>query len=149
MIDLEPCPFCGGEAEYEENDDPKYAGFGFRWISCKECNASSVCMIPLKDAVDEALAEAWNSRAVVEPQSEQDAINEVEDWIGGNVTSEGFDAMGLTRLLRAKFAAVRADERECAARIAADCPSWNRAMHFGTGYCCGQTIAAAIRKEGS
>lgn len=53
MKELKPCPFCGGEAKYEEFDD----GF-FNWgrVECKQCGA--MITTPPTNTI-----EAWNRRA--------------------------------------------------------------------------------------
>ena len=63
---LKPCPFCGGDAYFGvvgidggDEDDPNFGG---RYIQCDTCNASTMLMFPLKESVDQALADAWNAR---------------------------------------------------------------------------------------
>jgi len=52
MTKLKPCPFCGGKAEYDNNDR------GAEWIYCTECGAtSSMKRIGTNEAI-----EAWNKR---------------------------------------------------------------------------------------
>lgn len=48
MIELKPCPFCGGNA---------YIGNGRTWVRCVECGAETGCY----DTEEEAI-EAWNRR---------------------------------------------------------------------------------------
>jgi hypothetical protein len=68
---LKKCPFCwtpekhGGEAEITETDD------GAKYIRCKQCDAATRLMWPLKDSVDELLAESWNTRPTEDKQAEQ------------------------------------------------------------------------------
>ena len=33
-VDLEPCPFCGGPAEYNNSDDGP-----LEWVACSQCGA--------------------------------------------------------------------------------------------------------------
>jgi Lar family restriction alleviation protein len=60
---LEPCPFCGGEAEelYLEDED----NFGGSVISCKKCGASSPVHFDRKTN----LHSSWNDRARPSPVS--------------------------------------------------------------------------------
>lgn len=54
MSDLKKCPFCGGEAEYNNNFD------GFEWIQCQECGARSSIERISSDADPK---DSWNRRA--------------------------------------------------------------------------------------
>lgn len=54
MIELKPCPFCGGEANYAQGS----AGKLLPWVRCRDCGAET----SVYDSVEEA-AEAWNGRA--------------------------------------------------------------------------------------
>lgn len=56
MIDLKPCPFCGGSAEQLELDDE--ANFGGSVICCQKCGASS----PVHFGRKENLYDSWNRR---------------------------------------------------------------------------------------
>lgn len=54
--ELKPCPFCGGEAKFEN--------FGYQvYIKCTKCKATSATFLSRVDycAVDE-VAKAWNRR---------------------------------------------------------------------------------------
>lgn len=46
---LLPCPFCGGEAEFNDTSST--------WVRCAECGAETQCQIEKKDA-----AQLWNRR---------------------------------------------------------------------------------------
>lgn len=59
MIDLKPCPFCGGEARMESVD------LGVFWVECKNCYAETICA----DTEDEAAA-AWNRRVTDEMEDD-------------------------------------------------------------------------------
>jgi Lar family restriction alleviation protein len=56
MSALLPCPFCGGEAEYDNADDS-----AARWVWCKGCGAKVAA-----EFSDEAATAAWNRRHVPE-----------------------------------------------------------------------------------
>jgi Lar family restriction alleviation protein len=53
MSALLPCPFCGGEGEYDNADDS-----AARWIWCRGCGAKAAA-----EFSDEAAIAAWNQRA--------------------------------------------------------------------------------------
>ncbi len=52
---LKPCPFCGGEAEYDEDF------FGRAYIQCSNCEAHLQDKKAYQDCI-----EAWNTRVVAE-----------------------------------------------------------------------------------
>lgn len=58
MIELKPCPFCGGEGKVFFNDEACYhGGKGTYYIVCAECASRG------KNGNDEQQAiEAWNRR---------------------------------------------------------------------------------------
>lgn len=64
FLGLEPCPHCGGEAEF----DWITGAPSLRVIRC-ECGAM-ITMGNVTDAFDGELAELWNNRAVVELEAE-------------------------------------------------------------------------------
>lgn len=49
----------------------------------------------------------------------QEAIDEIEDYIGGNFEDAKFDAMGFTRFLRANLESYGSSERQAGAENAA------------------------------
>ena len=60
MIELTPCPFCGGEARLFVDD-------GVR-VLCNKCHASSEILVDseyYKTSAVEKVIEAWNRRAEV------------------------------------------------------------------------------------
>jgi len=60
---LKPCPFCGGEAAFNEDPHPECEGF---WINCTQCKASTGTHY---EHVDDMVS-AWNLRnpiAVITP----------------------------------------------------------------------------------
>lgn len=54
MCELEPCPFCGGEAAFGANSCQ-----GFEYVRCVSCKARTWSCYNTK----EQAAEAWNTRA--------------------------------------------------------------------------------------
>lgn len=75
---LLPCPFCGGEAGFDHDDN------GWVWIDCSSCGASTNARVSAMDDCKPLLAEQWNRRATppdmklvpVEPTPEMmDAAN--------------------------------------------------------------------------
>ena len=52
MVELKPCPFCGGKADFE------FKGFIVGRVQCTECLVSQCLLKPIGEA-----AKAWNRRA--------------------------------------------------------------------------------------
>lgn len=65
MVDLKPCPFCGGSAERLELEDE--ANFGGSVICCQRCGASS----PVHFDRKENLYDSWNRRTEAKRSPEQ------------------------------------------------------------------------------
>lgn len=64
-LELKPCPFCGGEASFDHDDN------GWNWIYCKSCDASTNARVSAMDDCRPLLAEAWNRSALLAKYSEQ------------------------------------------------------------------------------
>ena len=81
MSDLLPCPFCGGEAEFSLGE----TGDGKEWhyIECTECEAMGprVQYADHNIAIKDALAEAWNSRAIPAADARAEALKEAAEMI--------------------------------------------------------------------
>lgn len=54
--ELKPCPFCGGDASFDHDDN------GWNWIHCKSCDATTDARVSAMDDCRPLLAEAWNRR---------------------------------------------------------------------------------------
>lgn len=54
--ELKPCPFCDGVAYFDKDD------FGWNWIECSKCHASSEQKVSAMDDCKPLLAEKWNAR---------------------------------------------------------------------------------------
>ena len=67
MMELKPCPFCGGNAY------PGSSTIGYT-IQCGDCGATSVCMLALDAAV-----ERWNRRATDENAAYERAARVCEE----------------------------------------------------------------------
>ena len=67
---LEPCPFCGGEAQYSEE-----SRFHICWVYCSGCGAAS----GYRNTEAEAIA-AWNKRHVKTCHAESD----LSEWVCSN-----------------------------------------------------------------
>lgn len=57
---LTPCPFCGGEATYDHDDN------GWNWIVCNKCGGSTNCRVSTMEDCRPLLAEQWNRRYLAE-----------------------------------------------------------------------------------
>ena len=56
-MELLPCPFCGGKATFDHDDN------GWNWVVCEKCGVSTNCRVSAMDDCKPILAEAWNRRA--------------------------------------------------------------------------------------
>jgi Lar family restriction alleviation protein len=68
--ELKPCPFCGGEAEW--NTGQKGDGSPWRYLACEDCEAMGPHVAEwelskVADDNDEVLIAAWNRRAALRP----------------------------------------------------------------------------------
>jgi len=59
---LKPCPFCGGEAEMHEIDDPDEPNDGGCYIECVKCRASTNIRFSCMEDARPLLMEQWNRR---------------------------------------------------------------------------------------
>lgn len=59
MVELKPCPFCGGEALLRENKNSFVPRF---YVRCGNKDCSVVCSTCNRDTQEEA-ANLWNRRA--------------------------------------------------------------------------------------
>ena len=60
MTNLKPCPFCGGEAYFDKDDD------GWQWIECGKCHVATNQRASLMEDCKPLLAEAWNTRSTID-----------------------------------------------------------------------------------
>ena len=56
-MELLPCPFCGGKATFDHDDN------GWYWIVCEKCGVSTDCRTHTMEDCHPLLAEKWNRRA--------------------------------------------------------------------------------------
>ena len=73
---LKPCPFCGGNAEFDEVGEGQDAGGHFVQCLNSACGASSALIFPLMDDVKALLMERWNRRPNVRAKAHQGAADE-------------------------------------------------------------------------
>ena len=60
MIELKPCPFCGGEAELSEG---RFDGKNTSYVMCKRCaSQGEFFFVSPRYASAEKAIEAWNRR---------------------------------------------------------------------------------------
>jgi hypothetical protein len=57
VVALLPCPFCGGKADFDHDDD------GWNWIECSQCHVSSNSAVHAMEDCHPMLAETWNRRS--------------------------------------------------------------------------------------
>ena len=80
LIELKPCPVCGGEAHtYEtKTDDGEYCV----QTQCKGCGAEVAFSLPWTSGYGQRIAawndveKRWNARALIETTAERDALRE-------------------------------------------------------------------------
>lgn len=91
---LEPCPFCGGEAEWSVEGEP---GHENSWISCRDCGSSANDM------------ETWNRRAPAPTadggvREAADALDKMLGCYADSMPEEAYHATDrVLRLLRASL----------------------------------------------
>ena len=64
--ELKPCPFCGGEAQYQAVDaDDTESGenAGGEFVECVDCHACTTLYFPAMQDVHEQVVAAWNKRS--------------------------------------------------------------------------------------
>ncbi len=71
---LLPCPFCGGKAEFDYDDD------GLNWISCSKCGISTDTAYHTDVDARETLRDVWNRRALQPGNSAQPVTVPDEPW---------------------------------------------------------------------
>lgn len=64
MIELQPCPFCGGAARFGRcaPEEVENADDGAEYIECENCGAATALVFPCMDDAKPALAGRWNKR---------------------------------------------------------------------------------------
>ena len=62
-MELLPCPFCGGEATFDHDDN------GWNWISCEKCGTTTNSRTHTMEDCHPLLAEQWNRR-----------VKQFDDW---------------------------------------------------------------------
>ncbi len=99
LIELKPCPFCGGEAHtYEtKTDDGEYCV----QTQCKGCGAEVAFWLPWTSGYGQRIAawndveKRWNARALIDTTAERDALREAHerlwDKLGGQCRLEACD----------------------------------------------------------
>lgn len=60
--DLKPCPFCGGKAVSDSNEQQ------WNWIECASCGASTNMRVSTLDDCMPLLIEQWNRRTTIQPE---------------------------------------------------------------------------------
>ena len=103
FLGLEPCPHCGGEAEF----DWIMGVPSLRVIRC-ECGAM-ITMGNVTDAFDGELAELWNNRVVVELEGKLREFQEYAEDLSG--ACELLD--GENEKLRQQVDSLTAELRDC------------------------------------
>ena len=73
-MELLPCPFCGGEATFDHDDN------GWNWISCGKCGVSTNCRTHTMEDCHRLLAEQWNRRVIPLHEMIGDCRKQFDDW---------------------------------------------------------------------
>ncbi|MDU9398089.1 Lar family restriction alleviation protein [Pseudomonas sp. zfem003] len=73
--ELKPCPFCGGPAEHDHDDD------GYCWVQCRNCGVSTDTATHGNTDARVKLADMWNRRATLSPAHIEDEREACERWI--------------------------------------------------------------------
>jgi Lar family restriction alleviation protein len=99
--ELKPCPFCGGEADFNIGEQGN--GLPWHYIECSECSACgpNIEYAAHNIAVKECLAEAWNTRAdLCDPMQDERVKALVEavkgmpqDWYDDNCDCKSCDTL--------------------------------------------------------
>ena len=55
-VNLKPCPFCGGKADFDYDDS------GYNWVFCKKCGVSTDTRMHDHEDARLRLSEDWNQR---------------------------------------------------------------------------------------
>lgn len=76
---LLPCPFCGGEAHFDSDDD------GWNWIECGSCRVATNHRTSAMDDCRPLLAEAWNRRVALQSQ-DRERIDWIDEVGGADIT---------------------------------------------------------------
>ena len=65
MIDLKPCPFCGGDVQLYNTDDDGLGGFSYYYeVVCRHCGLSNKSIYANRDRVENAAIKHWNTRLI-------------------------------------------------------------------------------------
>ena len=82
LIELKPCPFCGGDAEHAEG---KYGdGKTWHYVECVGCGATGPNLEYAAHNIDVKgyRADTWNTRALIETTAERDeALNQLDSTL--------------------------------------------------------------------
>lgn len=62
-MELLPCPFCGGKATFDHDDN------GWYWIVCEKCGTTTNSRTHTMEDCHQLLAEQWNRR-----------VKQFDDW---------------------------------------------------------------------
>lgn len=74
--ELKGCPFCGGKADFDNDDN------GWNWIFCTSCQATTNQMMSAMEDCRPLLAEQWNTRFIeklAKPMSDDEILKLADD----------------------------------------------------------------------
>lgn len=81
---LMPCPFCGGKAYFEIDDDR------WQWVECGSCGMQGNRSASLMEDCKPKLAEAWNIRAPAAPVPlRKPTLDQVAEAVGYHASAWG------------------------------------------------------------
>ena len=74
-MELLPCPFCGGKATFDHDDN------GWYWIVCEKCGTATNSRTHTMEDCHPLLAEQWNRRVIPLHEMLDDCREQLEEQV--------------------------------------------------------------------
>jgi hypothetical protein len=105
---LKPCPFCGGEAYFDKDDN------GWQWIECGKCHVATNQRASLMEDCKPLLAEAWNTRSTIDSgairaAALKDAADRAVSWQVKLCSRDDWHCDGCTECNQLRYAILSAE----------------------------------------